>query len=226
MVLPAGDPAVLERAFDAQLAPRRRRRHHRRRAAPRQNLEAAAFWAGIATIDGKARRLGEFEVMQGDWQMLFAAAGLRAVTREQVDDRARSCCRRGIARSACWCRSSRTTDAATTATVKAATPAAGRRRHDARRTPTTVRAGRSVGAAQHGARRGDLAGVVATGRDGASNRDARHALVASVVAGAATPPPAVTGATAAAAAASPALRMPDYRRVVLPRRRVADDAVA
>jgi predicted Zn-dependent peptidase len=36
-----------------------------------------------------------------------------------------------------------------------------------------------------------------------------------VVAGAATPPPAVTGATAAAAAA-PALRMPDYRRVVLP----------
>ena len=33
-----------------------------------KNLAAAAFWKSIATIDGKARMLGEYEVIRGDWQ--------------------------------------------------------------------------------------------------------------------------------------------------------------
>ena len=91
MVLPAGgDPAVLERAFDAQLARVVAEGITDAELRRAKNLEAAAFWAGIATIDGKARRLGEFEVMQSDWQRLFAApAAYEAVTREQVQAIAR-----------------------------------------------------------------------------------------------------------------------------------------
>ena len=32
-----------------------------------KNLAAADFWRGVATIDGKARLLGEYAVMHGDY---------------------------------------------------------------------------------------------------------------------------------------------------------------
>lgn len=91
MALPAGgDPAALERAFDAQLARVVAEGITEAELRRAKNLEAASFWAGIATIDGKARRLGEFEVMQGDWQKLFATpAAYEAVTRAQVQAIAR-----------------------------------------------------------------------------------------------------------------------------------------
>ncbi len=34
---------------------------------------AAAFWRGVSTLDGKARLLGEYGVLHGDYRKLFAA---------------------------------------------------------------------------------------------------------------------------------------------------------
>ena len=38
-----------------------------------KNLTAAGFWKKLATIDGKAQLLGEYEVFHGDWAKLFDA---------------------------------------------------------------------------------------------------------------------------------------------------------
>lgn len=85
-----GDPAVLERAFDAQLARVVAEGVTAAELRRARNLAAAAFWKSLATIDGKARMLGEYEVMHGDWQKLFGApAEYEAVTREQVQAVAR-----------------------------------------------------------------------------------------------------------------------------------------
>ncbi|HEV2700797.1 MAG TPA: pitrilysin family protein [Steroidobacteraceae bacterium] len=54
------------------------------------NLNAAAFWKQLATIDGKAHLLGEFEALRGGWQQLFQAPARHAeVTREQIAAAAR-----------------------------------------------------------------------------------------------------------------------------------------
>jgi zinc protease len=50
-----------------------------------KNLTAADFWRGVATIDGKARLLGEYAVMHGDYKLLFTApAAYERVTRADV----------------------------------------------------------------------------------------------------------------------------------------------
>lgn len=50
-----------------------------------KNLAATGLWKALATINGKARLLGEFEVMHGDFRKLFdAPARIDAVTREDV----------------------------------------------------------------------------------------------------------------------------------------------
>jgi len=50
-----------------------------------KNLVAADFWRGVSTIDGKARLLGEYAVMHGDYKLLFAAPdAYERVTREDV----------------------------------------------------------------------------------------------------------------------------------------------
>ncbi len=50
-----------------------------------KNLTAAAFWKKLATIDGKAQLLGEYEVFHGQWQKLFdAPAQFERVTRAEV----------------------------------------------------------------------------------------------------------------------------------------------
>jgi zinc protease len=50
-----------------------------------KNLMAADFWRGVSTIDGKARLLGEYAVMHGDYKLLFAAPdAYERVTREDV----------------------------------------------------------------------------------------------------------------------------------------------
>jgi zinc protease len=55
-----------------------------------KNLTAAGFWKKLATIDGKAQLLGEFEVFHGDWAKLFnAPAQLEKVTREDIHSVAR-----------------------------------------------------------------------------------------------------------------------------------------
>lgn len=46
-----------------------------------RNLKASAFWRGMATINGKARALGTYEVFNGDYRKLFdAPAAYEAVT--------------------------------------------------------------------------------------------------------------------------------------------------
>jgi zinc protease len=91
MVLPeGGDPAQLERAFDALVARVVADGVTDAELRRAKNLAAASFWASMATIDGKARRLGEYQVMHGDWRRLFTApADYEAVTREQVQAVAR-----------------------------------------------------------------------------------------------------------------------------------------
>ncbi len=50
-----------------------------------KNLAAADFWRGVSTIDGKARLLGEYAVMHGDYRLLFTApAAYERVTRSDV----------------------------------------------------------------------------------------------------------------------------------------------
>jgi zinc protease len=50
-----------------------------------KNIAATDFWRGIATIDGKARLLGEYAVMHGDYRQLFSAPeAYDRVTREDV----------------------------------------------------------------------------------------------------------------------------------------------
>lgn len=50
-----------------------------------KNQYAAAFWNKIATINGKASLLGEFEVFNGDYKKLFdSPAAYEKVTREDV----------------------------------------------------------------------------------------------------------------------------------------------
>jgi zinc protease len=50
-----------------------------------KNLVEAGFWKKLATIDGKAQLLGEYEVFHGDWLKMFdAPAQFERVTREQV----------------------------------------------------------------------------------------------------------------------------------------------
>ena len=54
-----------------------------------KNIVAADFWRGVSTIDGKARLLGEYAVMHGDYRLLFAAPErLRA---RHARGRARDC---------------------------------------------------------------------------------------------------------------------------------------
>lgn len=50
-----------------------------------RNLNAAAFWRQLSTIDGKAHLLGEYESLRGGWQQLFEApARHAAVTRADI----------------------------------------------------------------------------------------------------------------------------------------------
>jgi len=50
-----------------------------------KNQVAAAFWRGVATLDGRAQLLGEYAVLHGDYRKLFAApAAYERVTAAQV----------------------------------------------------------------------------------------------------------------------------------------------
>jgi zinc protease len=50
-----------------------------------RNLHASSFWKELATINGKASLLGQFEVFEGDFRKLFDAPGTyEKVTREDL----------------------------------------------------------------------------------------------------------------------------------------------
>jgi zinc protease len=86
-----GDTQVLEAAIDAQLARVVAKGITEAELRRAKNLAAADFWRGVATIDGKARMLGEYAVMHGDHRHLFTApAAYERVTLEDVQRIART----------------------------------------------------------------------------------------------------------------------------------------
>ena len=100
LTLPEGaDPAEVQAAVDAELAKVVEQGVTEAELARAKNMTAAGFWKKLATIDGKAQLLGEFEVFHGDWLKLFEApaqfdrvtrAEIQAVAREILDKRRRT----------------------------------------------------------------------------------------------------------------------------------------
>jgi zinc protease len=84
--LPAGEPPeAFESALDEQLERLVQEGVTEQELQRAKNITAADFWRGVATIDGKARLLGEFAVMHGDHRHLFSAPeAYEAVTREEI----------------------------------------------------------------------------------------------------------------------------------------------
>jgi zinc protease len=86
LTLPEGaDPAEARDLLDAELADVARDGVTAAELSRAKNLAAAGFWKKLATIDGKAQLLGEYEVFHGDWAKLFDAPALfEKVTREDI----------------------------------------------------------------------------------------------------------------------------------------------
>jgi zinc protease len=86
ITLPAGgDVARVERMVTEELARVVREGVTEAELARAKNIVIASFVRGLATIDGKANALGNFEVMDGDYRKLFEAPGAyEAVTRDDV----------------------------------------------------------------------------------------------------------------------------------------------
>jgi len=86
LTLPEGsDPAEVQIVLDAELADVVKNGVTAAELSRAKNLTAAGFWKKLATIDGKAQLLGEYEVFHGDWAKLFTApAQFEKVTREQI----------------------------------------------------------------------------------------------------------------------------------------------
>ena len=80
-----GSAAELETALNAELARVVRDGVTAAELTRAKNQQAAQFWRGVSTLDGKARLLGEFAVLHGDYHKLFAApAAYEAVTAAQL----------------------------------------------------------------------------------------------------------------------------------------------
>jgi zinc protease len=95
LTLPEGaDVSEVQAAVDSQLAGIAEHGVTDAELARAKNMTAAGFWKKLATIDGKAQLLGEYEVFHGDWLKLFDApaqvdrvtlAEVQAVAREILD---------------------------------------------------------------------------------------------------------------------------------------------
>jgi zinc protease len=80
-----GSAAEFEKALDGELARIVKDGVTPAELTRAKNQQAAQFWRGVATLDGKARLLGEFAVLHGDHRKLFTAPALyEAVTADQV----------------------------------------------------------------------------------------------------------------------------------------------
>jgi zinc protease len=86
LTLPEGsDPSDVQSVLDAELASIAHHGVTEAELARAKNLTASGFWKKLATIDGKAQLLGEYEIFHGDWLKLFEApAQFENVTREEV----------------------------------------------------------------------------------------------------------------------------------------------
>jgi zinc protease len=100
LILPEGaDPEEARAALDAELAAVAADGVTEAELERARNLAMAGLWKKLATIDGKAQLLGEYEVFHGDWAQLFDAPAriaevsgeqLRGVAAEILDDRRRT----------------------------------------------------------------------------------------------------------------------------------------
>ena len=100
LTLPEGsDIAEVQAAVDAELASVSEHGVTDGELTRAKNMTAAGFWKKLATIDGKAQLIGEYEVFHGDWLKLFDApaqfdkitrAQVQAVAREILDKRRRT----------------------------------------------------------------------------------------------------------------------------------------
>jgi zinc protease len=100
LTLPEGsDPDEVRRLLDAELADVAENGVTAAELSRAKNLNAAGFWKKLATIDGKAQLLGEYEIFHGDWAKLFDAPAqfekvsledIHAVAREILDKRRRT----------------------------------------------------------------------------------------------------------------------------------------
>lgn len=86
LTLPEGaDVADVEKVLDDALAQVVAQGVTETELARAKNLYAASFWKKLATIDGKASLLGEFDVYDGDYRKLFDSPGTyEKVTRDEV----------------------------------------------------------------------------------------------------------------------------------------------
>src|SRR5688572_7861221 len=86
LTLPEGaDVGAVEKVLDAALAQVVSQGVTDAELVRAKNLYASAFWKQLATINGKARLLGSFEVFEGDYRKLFdSPATYEKVTREDV----------------------------------------------------------------------------------------------------------------------------------------------
>src|ERR1700733_9403061 len=100
LTLPEGsDPDEVRELIDAELAAVADNGVTAAELSRAKNLSAAGFWKKLATIDGKAQLLAEYEIFHGDWAKLFDApaqfekvtrAEVHAVAREILDRRRRT----------------------------------------------------------------------------------------------------------------------------------------
>lgn len=82
---PAGDVARVEKLLDEELTKIAQQGVSAAEMQKARNLKASAFWRGMATINGKARALGTYQVFSGDYRKLFAApAAYEAVSAADV----------------------------------------------------------------------------------------------------------------------------------------------
>jgi zinc protease len=100
LMLPEGsDPHEALEALDGELAAVATDGVTEAELERARNLATVGLWKKLATIDGKAQLLGEYEVFHGDWSRLFEAPAriaevtaeeLRTVAREILDSRRRT----------------------------------------------------------------------------------------------------------------------------------------
>jgi zinc protease len=85
MLPPGGDVTKVEALLDDELGKIARDGVTAAELDKARNLKASAFWRGMATINGKARALGTYEVFNGDYRKLFdAPAAFEAVTAADI----------------------------------------------------------------------------------------------------------------------------------------------
>ena len=86
---PGGDPALVERRMLEELQRVATEGVTAAELAKARNIVLADFWRGLATIDGKASALGQFEVYLGDYERLFdLPADVEAITIDELRDAA------------------------------------------------------------------------------------------------------------------------------------------